>query len=225
MFRRRMEFDPAKHSAADCYRMLIGLIVPRPIAIVGTCAADRSSVNLAPFSFFNGCGSTPMTLLFCPANRRDGGEKDSLRNAKPVSEGGQGEFTVSLCVESIVQRAVSTAEALAYGESEFELSGLAQRESRVVAPPGVMESPATFECRTVQVIRLAPGIAGGANIVIGQVVHLSVADVLLDEHGRLDQSQVRTVARMGGDHYCETSKRFELPMGRQALDLQNPFAS
>ncbi len=205
--------------------MLIGLITPRPIAIVGTCAADGSSVNLAPFSFFNGCGSSPMTLLFCPANRSDGGEKDSLRNAKLIAEGGQGEFTVNICVESIVQRAVAAAEDLPYGESEYELSGLTLRASRIIAPPAVMESPATFECRTIQVIRLAEGRAGGGNIVIGQVVHLSIGDSILDRRGVPDPSQIRAIGRLGANRYCDTENRFELPMGRKALECKNPFAS
>ncbi|MSR28501.1 MAG: flavin reductase family protein [Phycisphaerales bacterium] len=220
-----MEFDPKEHSAADRYRLLIGLITPRPIALVGTCASAGGDLNLAPFSFFNGCGSDPMTLLFCPANRDDGAEKDSLRNAKPPDEGGQGEFTVSLCSEGMLLRAVSCSEHLPYGDSEFVLSGLTQRQSKVVSPPGVAESPATFECRTLRVVRLNPGIAGGGNIVIGQVVHLHLEDAILDMRGRIDPARVRSVGRMGALDYCATRQLATIPFGRTALGTPEPFVN
>src|ERR1051325_3658365 len=96
--RSAMEIDPAKIALENRYKLLIGCIVPRPIAFVSTISPD-GRLNLAPFSFFNGVGSDPMTLLFCPANKPDGSEKDSLRNAKPIAEGGLGEFVVNLASE------------------------------------------------------------------------------------------------------------------------------
>src|SRR3989442_10944436 len=90
----RMEIEPASISQPERYKLLIGCIVPRPIAFVSTVSPDGSSFNLAPFSFFNGVGSNPMMLLFCPANKPDGSEKDTLRNCKSMGEGGTGQFVV-----------------------------------------------------------------------------------------------------------------------------------
>lgn len=216
-----MHFTPSDESIAACYRLLIGVIVPRPIAVVGTCSA-HGQVNLAPFSFFTGIGSRPMSLLFCPVNNRDGSEKDSLRNAKPRSEGGQGQFTVSVCTESIVRRVAAAAEPLPFGESEFAFVGLNERRSVAVAPPSVAESPAVFECRTRQVVRLAPGQAGGGNIVIGEVVHAWIDDALM-VHGAVDPQRLRAVARMGGDSWATTRERFDLAMGREALQARPPL--
>lgn len=218
-----MEFSPASHSIADRYRLLIGCIVPRPIAIVGTVSPDGKAMNLAPFSFFTGCGSDPMSLLFCPSNRQDGSEKDSLRNAKPISQAGQGEFTVSVCSEAVLRRALIAAEELPYGSSEFALSGLTPRPSSRVLPPGVAESPVTLECRTTQVIRLAPGRVGGGNIVVGEVVHMFIDDSVLDASGRIDPEALRAVGRMGGFEYCTTDRRISLPLGLAARDAKEPF--
>ncbi|MFO0893824.1 MAG: flavin reductase family protein [Phycisphaerales bacterium] len=212
-----MEIDPAALEASERYKLLIGGIVPRPIAVVGTCAPDGSSVNLAPFSFFAGAGSNPMSLLFCPANRDDGGEKDSLRNAKPVAEGGQGEFTVSVAGEEILRRVVAAAEALPYGESEFALSGLTPRASARVRPPGVAESPLTFECVTRHVLRLGPGRHGGGNVVVGEVVHVHARDGVVNERFHVDPALLAAVGRMGGLTYCGTGDRFEVPWGVKAL--------
>ena len=80
-----MEIDPLSLSVADRYKLLIGCVVPRPIAFVSTISPDGAP-NLAPFSFFTGVGSNPLTLLFCPSNKPDGTEKDTLRNCAPAPE-------------------------------------------------------------------------------------------------------------------------------------------
>lgn len=200
----------------DRYKLLIGCIVPRPIAFVSTVSPDGKH-NLAPFSFFNGVGSNPMTLLFCPANRADGSEKDSLRNCKPVSEGGVGEFVVNVATESYERQVAAAAEELEYGDSEFELVGLTPAQSRVVRPPRVAESPVAFECRTVQVVRTNPGAPLGGNVVIGQVLHAFVRDDIIDERFRTDPAKLAAIGRMGGLGYARTRDRFDMPMGRGAL--------
>lgn len=211
-----MHLDPAALSIADRYKLMIGCIIPRPIAFVSTISPDGRP-NLAPFSFFAGVGSNPMTLLFCPANKEDGTEKDSLRNAKPAAEGGVGEFVVNIVSEAFERAMAGCAEPLGYGESEFDLSGLTAAASTVVRPPRVAESPVSFECRTVQVIRTNPGAPSGGNIVIGEVVHIHARDGVLNQRLHADPDQIRAIGRMGGMGYCRTRERFEMPMGRAAL--------
>lgn len=211
-----MHLDPAALSIADRYKLMIGCIIPRPIAFVSTISPDGRP-NLAPFSFFAGVGSNPMTLLFCPANKEDGTEKDSLRNAKPAAEGGVGEFVVNIVSEAFERAMAACAEPLGYGESEFDLSGLTAAASTVVRPPRVAESPVSFECRTVQVIRTNPGAPSGGNIVIGEVVHIHARDGVLNQRLHADPDQIRAIGRMGGMGYCRTRERFEMPMGRAAL--------
>jgi flavin reductase (DIM6/NTAB) family NADH-FMN oxidoreductase RutF len=214
-----MEFDPLKLAIADRYKLLIGCIVPRPIAFVSTVSPD-GKLNLAPFSFFAGVGSNPMTLLFCPANKPDGTEKDSLRNAKPVAEGGTAEFVVNVATEDYERQVAAAAEPLEYGESEFELTGLHTAPSVAVRPPRVLESPVAFECRTVQVIRTQAGAPSAGNIVIGEVIHVFVRDALINARFHADPSKLRAIGRMGGVGYVRTgdpATRFEMPMGRGAL--------
>ncbi|MBM4113191.1 MAG: flavin reductase family protein [Phycisphaerae bacterium] len=217
-----MELDPASLPQGERYKILIGAIVPRPIAVVGTAAPDGSSVNLAPFSFFAGAGSEPMSLLFCPANDEHGGEKDSLRNAKPRDEGGAGEFTVSVAAAPIIRRVVAAAEALPYGASEFELAELTPERGSAVAAPFVRESPVSFECRTKQVVRLGAGVPNAGNIVIGQVVLVHVRDDLIDANRRIDPAKLDAIGRMGGLGYCTTRDPFELPWGAKALRVPDP---
>ncbi len=212
-----MELDPSQLTIADRYKLLIGCIVPRPIAFVSTISS-AGQPNLAPFSFFNGVGSDPMTLLFCVGNNSDGSEKDTLRNARPRGEGGTGEFVVSAATESYIERVAAAAERLPHGESEFDLIGLTASASRFVQPPRVAESPFAFECRTLQVVSTNPGDVGGSNVVIGEVVHVFVRDELINDRKHIDPTKLAAVGRMGGALYCRTRELFELPRGRSALE-------
>jgi len=215
-----MELDPQVLAQPDRYKLLIGAIVPRPIAFVSTISPGGRH-NLAPYSFFNGVGSEPMMLLFCPANKADGSEKDSLRNAKPVEEGGVGEFVVNLAVEAYSNKVAAAAEPLPHGESEFELVGLSPAPSRVVRPPRVAESPVAFECRTERVIRTGPGVPAAGNIVLGRVVHVFVRDDLINERFHINPEGLAAVGRMGGTVYTRTRERFNMPMGRASLSGAN----
>lgn len=212
-----MHFNPTQLTPQDRYKLLIGCIVPRPIAFVSTLSL-AGQTNLAPFSFFAGVGSDPMTLLFCPANKPDGTEKDSLRNAKPITEGGTGEFVVNLASEPYEKQMAAAAEPLAYGVSEFEFTGLTTAHSVVVKPPRLAESPVAFECRTLQVIRTNPGQPAGGNIVLGQVVHVYIRDNAINERFHVDPAILKTIGRMAGTSYCRTNDRFEISMGARALD-------
>lgn len=212
-----MELDPASLQTSERYKLLIGGIVPRPIAWVSTISPD-GDLNLAPFSFFTGVGSDPMNLLFCPANNAEGQEKDSLRNAKPPTEGGQGEFVVNVVSDGVAERMAATAEALAPGESEWQRFSVGSSPSRIVRPLRVTESLIHYECRTTQVLRLNPGIPAGGNIVLGEVVHVQVADEILDERMRIDPAGLDAIGRMGGFGYTRTRDRFELVAGQAALE-------
>ena len=217
-----IEFTPAELNAGDRYKLLIGMIVPRPIAFVSTVSPEGKT-NLAPFSFFCGVGSEPMTLAFCPAADEHGRDKDTMRNAMiPNLEdpelGGTGEFVVNVVTEAIAKQMAACAEPLAYGESEFDLSGLTPIPSSVVKPPRVAECPAAFECVTRQVVRTNPGAPSSGNLVLGEVVRVHAAEGLVNDRHHTDAEKLAAFGRMGGRGYCTTRDRFELPWGRAALE-------
>lgn len=215
------ELNPDELTVAERYKLLIGSIVPRPIGFVST-VSPGGALNLAPYSFFNGVGSDPMMVLFCPANKNDGHEKDSLRNARPEGEGGVGQFVINVASEPYITRVAAAAEPLEHGVSEFELVGLTPEGSSVVRPPRVAESPVSFECETDRIISTNPGAPAGGNVVMGRVVHVRVRDDLLNERRHVDQAGLAAVGRMGGLQYCRTRERFELPPNSGALD-HRPF--
>jgi flavin reductase (DIM6/NTAB) family NADH-FMN oxidoreductase RutF len=222
-----MLLDPDALSQPDRYKLLIGGITPRPIAWISTIepapgptptglASAGPRLNLAPFSFFAGLGSEPMTLLFCPANKPDGSEKDSLRNAKPLAEGGSGEFVVNTVPHALARHMAMTAAELPYGDSELELplpTPLTTAPSAKVRAPRLADAPVAFECRTIHVYRTNPGVPNAGNLVVGRVVAVHVLDGAINDRLHIDPAAVDHVGRMGGMGYCTTRDRFDLPRG------------
>lgn len=211
------EFDPDKLEVAERYKLLIGAVVPRPIAFVSTVSTEGHH-NIAPFSFFVPIGSNPMLLAFCPANNLDGSPKDTMTNAAPAPLG-VGQFVVNIASAPYQRQMAATAEALPPNESEFDFASLNPAQSKLVKPPRLAESPIAFECETVEVTEFAKGEPAGANMVVGRVIHIHCADdELINERFHVDADRLGAIGRMGGREYCTTLDRFELPVGKAALE-------
>ncbi len=202
-----MEITPEELEPSKRYKLLIGSVVPRPIALVSSLS-PQGVVNLAPFSYFNAVGHMPLALMFSISKKPDLTEKDTLRNVRPPSEGGTGEFVINLAIEHYAAQVAECAEPIPYDESEFDYVRLTPAPSKVVRPPRVAESPVAFECRTLQIVPV-----GQFNIVIGEVVHLFMRDDLIDQNYRVDTDKLSAIGRMAGYDYCRTHDRFTIPNG------------
>ena len=198
-----MELNASTARASAIYQHLIHVIAPRPIAWVSTISSAGKS-NLAPFSFFTGVGSRPPSVLFCPANRRDGGFKDTLRNIVDTRE-----FVINVVPFRLAEAMNLSSAEVPPEESEFDLTGLATAASVVVKPLGVADSPVRMECELMQHLSLDDG-PGGANIVIGRIVHMHLDDAVLDPTGYADSVLMDLIGRLGGAFYCRTTERFDL---------------
>lgn len=198
-----MILDPQTLGHQDCYKLLVGSIVPRPIAFVSSMDA-AGALNLAPFSFFNVVASNPMSVVFSVMRRGpEGLKKDTLRNVEET-----GEFVVNIVNEALVPRMNMTSADFPHGMSEFDEAGLTPLPSEVVRPPRVAESPVNMECKLIQTVEVGDG-PGGGTLIIGQVVRFHVWDELY-ENGRIDPSKLQAVGRMAGATYARTTDRFDL---------------
>lgn len=200
-------FDPAACDSHQVYKLMTGIIVPRPVALVSTIDA-QGVPNLAPFSFFSGVGSVPPAVLFCPALRAAGPgssaqPKDTLRNVEET-----GEFVINVVSEAISAAANAAAAQVAPEIDEFKLAGLTQLASQAVRPPRVAESPAQMECRLLQVIYTGH-LPGSGVIVLGEVVRLHIRHNLVNDF-RVDPAGLDAVGRMAGNTWVRTRDRIEL---------------
>jgi len=199
-----MIIDPQKTERKDIYKLMIGSIVPRPIALVSTVSPDGVR-NLAPFSFFTAITSRPPTICFAPDRRpEDGRKKDTLVNIEAT-----GEFVVNVVTESIVVQMNEAATDYPPEFDEFEMSGLIPEPSVVVVPPRVKESPINMECKVDRIIEIGPQDSAAA-LVIGQIVMFHVADGLLDQRGRIDIAALNPIGRLAGSGYATLGRRISL---------------
>jgi flavin reductase (DIM6/NTAB) family NADH-FMN oxidoreductase RutF len=195
--------DPAASSIQVLERLLVGVIVPRPIAFVSTISLDGVA-NLAPFSFFTAVCPKPPVVCFCNSVRtRDGSKKDTLRNVEATSE-----FVLNVVSEDFAQQMVTCSGEYPPDVSEFELSGLTPIASDLVKPPRVKESHVQMECRLLQVVTVSSE-PGGGSLVMGEVLRFHVDDSVL-VNDRVDPDRLRPVGRMGGLEYVRTTDRFSM---------------
>jgi len=204
-----MELDLAKLSVAEAYKLLIGTIVPRPIAWVSTVSPDGVT-NLAPFSFFNGVCSNPPSLLFCPVNHSDGREKDTLSNIRATKQ-----FVVNIATEDLAMQVNQSSADYPSGVSEFKEVGLTPAVSIKVKAPRVAESPASFECELIQIVSVGPGGAGSGHVVIGKILYAHFDDRVY-QNGKILVQELRPIARLGGPSYCPVRDIFDLPRPKLA---------
>ena len=199
-----MIIDPKHSSYQDCYKLMVGSIVPRPIALVSTVSPSGAR-NLAPFSYFTAVASKPPTLCFCPGRRHPGGErKDTLANIEAT-----GEFVVNAVSASMAERMTATATDYPSDVDEFDVSGLTPIPSERVAPPRVKESPINMECKLHQVVHIGEPEAGGGALVIGEIVLFHVADELY-ENGRINIERLDPLGRLSGSDYTTLGTRISL---------------
>lgn len=184
----------------DAYKLLSGLVVPRPIGWIGTRRED-GTFNLAPFSFFNVVSTNPPTVLFSGGRHADR-PKDSVALAEIA-----GEFTVNIVSESVAEAMNVTAGSYSAEDDEFAIAGLSPVVGEVVQAPMVAESPANLECRVVDILDLGRGPT--TRVVVGEVLVIHVLEEVLDGT-RIDNDALRAIGRMAGNTYIHTRDRFEL---------------
>ena len=195
--------DPVQIAPSDIYKLMIGMIVPRPIAFVSTIDAAGVS-NLAPFSYFTACSSNPPVVCFCTAVRSDPRPyRDTLRNIEAT-----GEFVVNMVSEELAEKMNLCAAEVPPEVDEFEISGLTPLASDLVKPPRVAESKAQMECRLHQIVRVSDKPGGGI-LVLGEVLRFHVLDSIIDGY-KIDPDRLNAIGRMGGPMYIRTHDRFEM---------------
>lgn len=185
----RTEFSAADLGDAETALLLKSVLIPRPIAWVGT-VADDGAANLAPHSFFTMVSGAPPIVMFSSTGR-----KDTLRNVEAT-----GQFTVSLVDRALAEACNTTSAPVGPEVDEFVLAGLEKEASAVVAPPRVAASPAVLECTLERVVPVGDG-----HCVFGRVVHVAVREdtLVTDARGRTlpDPARLDPVARLGRDEW------------------------
>lgn len=209
---RTIDLAAGEISWRAVYKLCIGFVNPRPIALTSTIDAEGRT-NLAPFSFYNMVSGNPPVVMICTALRRDRSRKDTLTNIEQTRE-----FVIATVTTEIGRQMVDCAADLPAGQSEFAFSGLTPAPATRVRPPLVKESPVNIECTLRDVYRISDE-PGGANLVFGDIVAIHIDEQILTPEGdAVDPHKLQTVGRLGGAYYCDVTKPYamEIPPADRA---------
>jgi flavin reductase (DIM6/NTAB) family NADH-FMN oxidoreductase RutF len=193
-------FDFETLSEEIRYKLMLATVLPRPIAWVTT--QDRNGlINAAPFSFFNVFGTEPATVGIGVGRNSPTQPKDTALNIRATEE-----FVVNLVPFSAAEKMRASSMPFPSHVSEIKAVGLSTAPSERVSPPRIGESPASFECKFMQEIRL-----GNFSLILGRIVMLHVRDeaVLNADRFHLDAGNMDLIGRMEGALYTRTRDKFE----------------
>ncbi|WP_424767649.1 flavin reductase family protein [Paenibacillus sp. sgz302251] len=199
-----ISIDPEDQSVQDNYKLLIGSIVPRPIAFVSTLSSE-GVLNAAPFSFFNIVTANPPMVAVSVQRKQGGALKDTSRNAIAT-----GEFVVHIADEAYIEAINVTAASLPPDESEVALAGLTAAPSEKVSVPGIAEARIRMECVLEQALPLGGTEQSPAcDLLIGRVVRFHVEESLY-ENGRIHAEALKPVSRLAGSDYAKLGEQFSI---------------
>jgi flavin reductase (DIM6/NTAB) family NADH-FMN oxidoreductase RutF len=194
-------FDFRTLSARDRYKLLIGTVTPRPIALVTTVDPD-GRINAAPFSFFNCLSADPPILALGVENHPDMSFKDTARNIRLTEV-----FTVNIVSHAIAEAMHVCAVPFTPECDELKAAGLTAMPGQRVASPWIRQAPAAFECRRHVTLELGKS----RQIILGEILFAHYqSDVIDVEHMRIDPAKLDTIARLGGNTCATIRDRFEM---------------
>ncbi|TAA72394.1 flavin reductase family protein [Planococcus salinarum] len=192
-----LSFDPYQQTDRENYKLLIGSVIPRPIAFV-TSKSEQGIVNAAPFSYFNLVSSNP-PMLSVSVQRQGGQKKDTARNILSGKE-----FVVHVVDEENVFEINETSASLPPDQSEIDVTKLTLVDSEEVGVPAVVQSKIRFECVLHQAVDLP-----GADLLIGRIVRIHVDEAIYKE-GRINADLLKPVSRLAGTNYAKLGEVFSL---------------
>ena len=201
---------PKDTDPREMYKILIGSVLPRPIAWVSSIS-KAGITNLAPFSFFTVASAVPPVLCFAPqyakVEIKNGQEvpvpKDTLANIRETKE-----FVVNIVSHSLAEKMNQSSASYDSTVSEFEAAKIKTETALHVAPPLVADSLINMECKLYDIIEIGKGLMGGS-LILGEIicVHMS-SEVYKDTH--IDLDVLDPIGRLSGNLYTTIKDRFEL---------------
>jgi len=196
-----MTFDLEQTAAGVAYKLLVGLVAPRPIALVTSMNVD-GSLNAAPFSAYNYLCTDPPIIGMGVTNRPNEGfvPKDTARNIRRT-----GEFVVNVVTEDLAEQMNICATDFPPEINELEMAGLTTAPSQLVKVPRIAQAHAALECKEYTTMEI-----GRSRIILGRVVAMYIEDKFVDPAGPFVKAEeLHAIGRMNGlGSYVRTRDAF-----------------
>ncbi|HWI35939.1 MAG TPA: flavin reductase family protein [Burkholderiales bacterium] len=197
-----MDLKLAELPPLERYKLLIGLVIPRPLAWISTYSANGVA-NCAPFSFFNVFSEDPPLCVIGINPRSDGQIKHTLKNIRRTKE-----FVVNLVDEDTANAMHLSGKEFPEDVSEFQQASLTPAPAITVQHPRIAEAAACLECRLERLIVISPT----RELVLGEIQLIHARDGIIDpQTKRISETNYRPIGRLFADRYVTTRERFNLP--------------
>ena len=197
-----LSFDPKNNTGRENYKLMIGTVIPRPIAFVTTKSKD-GIINAAPFSYFNIAATDP-PMLSVSYQRRNGIPKDSAVNIRETKQ-----FVIHIVDADNVAEMNKTAASLPPDENELERTDFDLVDSVVVDVPGIKQARARFECTLEKAVELGNGMETTADLLIGKIEHFHIAEEIY-EAGKINYEKLQAISRLAGHDYAKIGDIFTI---------------
>ena len=193
-----MNFDVQSLNNPEMYHLLVGGVLPRPIAWISS-KSESGIINLAPYSFFTVASVKPPVLSVTQVNAQNGIEKDTVRNLRKTGE----------CVVNTVSTAqleVMNQSCADYppDASEFEKAGIEQCPSLTVAVPGVKDAKVRYECKLREIITMGSTPGAGVMMLLDVLSVYVADDAYNNNNGHIRPDAADLLGKMGGNEYTHT---------------------
>lgn len=200
-----MQIDPATLEPRTVHKLMIGTVVPRPIAWI-TSHDGEGNWNAAPFSYFNAVSSRPcvVSTSFSFKPHTEDGHKDTLNNILRTRE-----YCINVVTGAQAEAMNVTSTDYPPDYDELSEADLSHEPCQVITGRRIIGSPVAFECRLRQSVPVGEG-PGSATLVLGDVLRIHIADSVIDDDHHVDIRALDPVGRLAGDGYSYTRELFEL---------------
>jgi len=193
-----LSINPANNTVRENYKLLIGSVIPRPIAFI-TSIGENEVINGAPFSYFNIVSAEP-PMISVSVQRKGVEQKDTARNICKHKE-----FVIHIVDEDNVTKINDTSASLRPNESEVEMAKLTLTESESIKTPGIKEAKIRFECELEKCIELGDGNNINTDFIIGKIVRIHV-DEKVYKNGKIMYEKLNAMSRLAGNDYAKIGK-------------------
>lgn len=198
--RTHRHFDFAELTAKQRYKLLIGTVIPRPIAFITTLSKDGRR-NAGPFSFFNVLTHDPAIVAIGIENYDDGRMKDTSRNIRDTEE-----FIIHIVDDALAAQMEICAIKFGPDIDEVAEAGLETVPGTMVKAPRIVTAPAALECRRHMTLE----VGKAREIILGEVLGVHVRADAVDERLHVNQLTMDAIGRLGGHRYTRTRDQFEI---------------
>ncbi|MGD9738206.1 MAG: flavin reductase family protein [Bauldia sp.] len=196
-----VHFDFARLTQREKYKVLIGTVMPRPIAFV-TTVSPEGIANAGAFSFFNILTHDPAILAIGIENYEDMRLKDTARNIRET-----GEFTVHIADDALVAQMEICSIKFGPEVDELATAGLVTVPGTMVKSPRIVAAPAALECRRFTTME----VGRARQIVMGEVVGAFVREDAVDATTlHIDPGRIDAIGRLAAHGYARTRDRYDL---------------